>query len=162
MIRMERILLATDFSECAAAAQEYAVDFTEKFGSRLHVLHVIADPTSTWQIGMQIALPNYAQDLPQRMLEAQEQYAAEELAKLFPKSGGPNDPLLLIRKGKPFVQITQYASEEQIDLIVMGTRGRGMVMHALMGSVAENVVRHAGCPVLTVHADGCPSTADGG
>jgi nucleotide-binding universal stress UspA family protein len=153
MIRMDRILLATDFSECAAAAQQYALSFAERFGSRLHVLHVIADPAATWQLGLQIALPSYAQDLPQRMHAAEQEWAAQELARLFPQTGGPHDPLLLIRQGKPFIQITRYAAEEQIDLIVMGTHGRGMVLHALMGSVAENVVRHAGCPVLTVRAD---------
>lgn len=160
MVRMERILLATDFSDCAAAAQQYAVSLAEKFGSRLHVLHVIPDPNAAWQLGLQIALPNYAQDLPQRMVEAEEQQATEEFARRFPKTGGPNDPLLVIRKGKPFETIAQYAAEEQIDLIVMGTHGRGAVMHALMGSVAENVVRHAGCPVLTVQ-DKADQPADG-
>lgn len=157
MIRMDRILFATDFSECAAAARKYAVEFAARFGSQLHVLHVVADATATWQLGMQIALPNYAQDLPQRMQEAEEQFAAEQLAHQFPKGSGPGEPLLLIRKGKPYLQIIQYAQEQQIDLIVLGTHGRGMVMHALLGSVAENVVRCAGCPVLTVHAETAPA-----
>ena len=48
--------------------------------------------------------------------------------------------------------IIDYATEQQIDLIVMGTHGRGALRHLLMGSVAERVVRSAPCPVLTVHA----------
>ena len=136
------------------------MSLAEQFGSRLHVLHVIPDPTAAWQLGLQIALPNYAQDLPNRMAEAEEEHALEEMTKLFPQTGGPNDPVLVVRKGKAFEQITRYASDEQIDLIVIGTHGRGMVMHTLMGSVAENVVRHAGCPVLTVKAEGSDPAGD--
>ncbi len=52
--------------------------------------------------------------------------------------------------GGPYVEIVRYAKERDIDLIVMGTHGRGFVAHMLMGSVAEKVVRRAPCPVLTV------------
>ena len=52
--------------------------------------------------------------------------------------------------GTPFVEIIRYAREHEIDLIVMGTHGRGLIAHVLMGSVAEKVVRKAPCPVLTV------------
>jgi len=57
---------------------------------------------------------------------------------------------LLTRVGHPFVEVVRYAREESIDLIVMGTHGRGAVGHLLLGSVAERVVRKAPCPVLTV------------
>jgi nucleotide-binding universal stress UspA family protein len=50
------------------------------------------------------------------------------------------------------VDIIEYAVDHEIDLIVMGTHGRGALRHLLMGSVAERVVRSAPCPVLTVHA----------
>lgn len=53
--------------------------------------------------------------------------------------------------GKRAIEIVRYAKEGDIDLIVMGTHGRGFVAHAVMGSVAEKVVRAAPCPVLTVH-----------
>jgi nucleotide-binding universal stress UspA family protein len=52
--------------------------------------------------------------------------------------------------GAPFVEILRYAKEQGIDLIVMGTDGRGPIVHMLIGSVAEKVVRKAPCPVLTV------------
>ena len=55
-----------------------------------------------------------------------------------------------LRQGSPFVEIVQSARENKIDLIVMGTHGRSGVQHMLIGSVAEKVVRKAGCPVLTV------------
>jgi nucleotide-binding universal stress UspA family protein len=58
---------------------------------------------------------------------------------------------LTTRPGHPVVEILRYAKAEAIDLIVMGTHGRGKLAHLLMGSVAERVVRLAPCPVLTVH-----------
>ena len=57
---------------------------------------------------------------------------------------------LVMRRGSPFVEIVRYAKSENIDLIVMGTHGRGPIAHMLLGSVAEKVVRKAPCPVLTV------------
>jgi K+-sensing histidine kinase KdpD len=57
---------------------------------------------------------------------------------------------VVTRAGDPVRQITQYAAEKAVDLVVMGTHGRGPVAHMLMGSVAERVVRTAPCPVLTV------------
>jgi nucleotide-binding universal stress UspA family protein len=55
-----------------------------------------------------------------------------------------------LRTGSPFVEIVRYARDEKIDLIIMGTHGRGPIAHMLLGSVAERVVRKAPCPVLTV------------
>ena len=55
-----------------------------------------------------------------------------------------------IARGEPFVNIVRYARDNEIDLIVMGTHGRGAVKHMLLGSVAEKVLRKAPCPVLTV------------
>jgi nucleotide-binding universal stress UspA family protein len=55
-----------------------------------------------------------------------------------------------VRQGPPFLEIVRYAQEANIDLIVLGTHGRGGLAHMLLGSVAEKVVRKAPCPVLTV------------
>ena len=56
----------------------------------------------------------------------------------------------VVRQGPPFLEIVRYAQEANIDLIVLGTHGRGGLAHMLLGSVAEKVVRKAPCPVLTV------------
>ena len=58
------------------------------------------------------------------------------------------------RQGPPFLEIVRYAKENEIDMIVLGTHGRGGLAHMLMGSVAEKVVRKAPCPVLTVRPEG--------
>jgi nucleotide-binding universal stress UspA family protein len=59
-----------------------------------------------------------------------------------------------VKVGSPIVEIVRYTREHEIDLIVIGTHGRTGLPHVLLGSVAENVVRKAGCPVLTVRAAG--------
>jgi nucleotide-binding universal stress UspA family protein len=53
--------------------------------------------------------------------------------------------------GHPVVEILRYAGEHNVDLVVIGTHGRGPLGHMVMGSVAERVVRKSNCPVLTVH-----------
>jgi nucleotide-binding universal stress UspA family protein len=60
----------------------------------------------------------------------------------------------VVRTGTPFVEIVRYAREKDIDVIVMGTHGHSGLVHAMIGSVAEKVVRKAGCPVLTVRPEG--------
>ena len=55
-----------------------------------------------------------------------------------------------VREGSPFYEIIRYAKEQDVDLIIMGTHGRGGLVHVLLGSVAEKVVRKSPCPVLTV------------
>ena len=61
---------------------------------------------------------------------------------------------VIVRTGTPFVEIVRHAKENDVDLIVMGTHGRTGLVHALIGSVAEKVVRKAPCPVLTVRPEG--------
>ena len=58
--------------------------------------------------------------------------------------------MTVIVAGNPFLEIVRYAKANAVDLIVMGTHGRGPIAHMLMGSVAEKVVRKSPCPVLTV------------
>jgi nucleotide-binding universal stress UspA family protein len=75
----------------------------------------------------------------------------ERLAKILsPAEQKELKPVFELRSGFAAAEIVRYAKEQNIDLIVMGTHGRGFVAHAVMGSVAEKVVRTAPCPVLTV------------
>jgi hypothetical protein len=62
-----------------------------------------------------------------------------------------SDPTLAIEWGQPAIEIVRYAREHAIDLIAMGTHGRGGLKRLLLGSVAESVVRGAPCPALTIH-----------
>jgi len=140
MITIKTILVPTDFSDASIAAQHYAEGLAEAFGSRVHLLHVVQDPyVQPWAaeaFGVSLA----------GVLERWEDDARGQLQQL----AGNASLECITRVGHPFVEILSYAAEHKVDLIVMGTHGRGPVAHMLLGSVAERVVRKAPCPVLTV------------
>ena len=142
----KRILVPTDFSEPAAAALDYAKTLAEATRASLQVLHVMEDP-----------LPGLRQpDHVCSVLAIREQLereAGEQLEAVFtPEERTKFHAVTTAQWGTPHAQILKIADENHIDLIVMGTQGRGAILHALMGSVAERVVRHAKCPVLTIHS----------
>jgi len=85
---------------------------------------------------------------------------AEEVLAQFPlPPAGSKPPRREVRVGETYQRIVEYAEQEGIDLIVMGTHGRTGVSRLLMGSVAENVVRHAPCPVLLARAQAASEEA---
>jgi nucleotide-binding universal stress UspA family protein len=114
-------------------------------GATLHVLHVTDD------VYVQLGGDAYAAVVPELQAEVQKQ-ARERLARLL-IDNDPN-PLptvpAVITAAATASAIVDYAARAEVDLIVVGTHGRGAVAHFLMGSVAERVVRAARCPVLTV------------
>lgn len=146
-ITLERILVPSDFSDTAEVAMRYASALANAFQATFHLIHVLENitPTGGWMAGEMYTPP------PAALIDAVEREADEQLkttlAKLEPQ---PLKSVLVVRKGSPFVEIIRYAREQEIDLIVMGTHGRGPIAHMLLGSVADNVVRKAPCPVLTV------------
>lgn len=145
MITLERILVPTDFSDYSKPAITYACELAERFSAELHVLHVVPPPL--------VAAP-YIGAISDDMLQP-EAAAKKELDEMEDPSFEQAAPVdRVLRMGTPFVEIVRYAKENAIDLIVMGTHGRTGVVHALIGSVAEKVVRKAPCPVLTVRPEG--------
>ena len=144
MIALNRILVPTDFSEPSAAAVKYGRALAEAFDASLHLLHVLEDPF--------IYAPTSEGYLPPpHYFEEVDRAARERLSELLSAADREKfDAQLVTKKGSPFVEIIRYAKAHDIDLIVMGTHGRGPIAHMLLGSVAENVVRKAPCPVLTV------------
>jgi nucleotide-binding universal stress UspA family protein len=83
-----------------------------------------------------------------------EKHAKEQLEQFVPADWrAKHQVTLACQRGTPFVEIVRYARREVIDLIVMGTHGRGAIAHMLLGSVAERVIRKAPCPVLTVRPE---------
>jgi nucleotide-binding universal stress UspA family protein len=146
MIRLSNILLPTDFSDASLTATRYAVQLAKRFSSRLHVLHVIEDPV--------VYLPMFeSYPLPSR--EEFELYAQTRLDNWIVEDDADHlDQITHWVHGTPFLEILKYAKEESADMIVLGTHGRGLAAHLLLGSVAERIVRKAPCPVLTVRPEG--------
>lgn len=154
MISLKSILLPTDFSDPSRAAVPYACALAEAFHAELHILHVIHDLASEVpDFGMGLAFPGYLEHLPERRRKLEVE-SIRQMAGVLP-AGWDNGPVTkAVRMGPTFQRIIDYAKEHQTDLIVMGTHGRGMLKHTLLGNVAERVVRKAPCPVLTVRPDG--------
>lgn len=147
MIALNTILLPTDFSEASAVAARYAAALAESFRATLHVLHVIEESQFLYPlISHEGALPP--------LYDVRDEVDKEVQLRLERMFTEAQRTMLRVKTvvlvGSPFVEIVRYARRENIDLIVLGTHGRGPVAHMLMGSVAERVVRKAPCPVLTV------------
>lgn len=145
MIELNRILLPTDFSEYSKPAVDYACALADKFGAELHLVHVLQDLVAT------VPEPGLAFPPPGDYMKELQTAAEAALQKILDPEWEKGKAVVReTRQGPPFVEIIRYARENDIDLIVMGTHGRSGLAHVLLGSVAEKVVRKAGCPVLTV------------
>ena len=133
-----RILFATDFSPASEAALKYATALARDSGARLLIVHVEELPTPYAGGEMMLPQPEYPNPEIRKMLEA-----------VVPtdKNVAYEHHLLL---GTAAEDIVRVATEEKADLIVIGTHGRTGLKRVLMGSVAEAVMRHAHCPVLTL------------
>jgi nucleotide-binding universal stress UspA family protein len=144
MTHFQRILLPTDFSDCAAEAARHARALVEQFNAELHLLHVLETHHS--------ATPVFGGGLALAPAVHESRQAAEaELDRfLDPQWQQGQRVVRAIADGAPAAEIVHYAEEHQIDLIVLGTHGHTGLTHALLGSVSEKVVRKAPCPVLTV------------
>lgn len=149
MIQLRRILFPTDFSDNARAAVPYACAFAEQFGAELHILTVL------YEMAQVVPESGTFITTPVSNLDEVRESAERALAKL-PGAEGKNltNVVRATVLGTPFLEIIRYARQHSIDLIVMGTHGRGGLAHVLLGSVAERVVRKAPCPVLTVRPEG--------
>ena len=154
MIPIHRILVPTDFSEPAHAALKWATTLAKEFDSKLYLLHVVPEPYA-YPWGTELS------SLPlNEILTQSEEAARQRLGELAVETGLPADRLAISAVvGTPVDQVIALVKEEKIDLVVLGTHGRGPVGHLLLGSVAERVVRRSPVPVLTVHGDLPPSTS---
>ena len=147
MIPFQRILLPTDFSENAKAAQDYACGLADQFDAQLHVVNVVQDVALVLpETGMFLTLP-----LPS-VHEIVETAETTLKTVLKPEWVNQHNVVYKVRVGTPFLAIVQYSLDQQMDLIVMGTHGRTGLQHVMLGSVAERVLRKSTCPVLTVRS----------
>jgi universal stress protein A len=144
MATFSKILIPVDFSEHSREAVRQACDLARRFDAELHLLHAL----DTWPAPAEVA----SEFRPQLydILTEQRAAAARSLEDLPGAELGPKPVVRVIRTGVAAHEVINYANENGIDLIVMGTHGRTGVSRWLMGSVAEKVVRGAHCPVLVV------------
>jgi nucleotide-binding universal stress UspA family protein len=141
---LKRILVPVDFNVPSRAALALAHDLAKTLEASIDVLHVIDLPG-----GHGLVSEGYV-PVPDDYRRVVERQVTDRLKEWLATTATPAGVSQHVVEGKPAVEIVRYASENRIDLIVMGTHGRGGVSHALTGSVAENVVRTAHCPVVTV------------
>jgi universal stress protein A len=147
MLPIHTIVYPTDFSEPSGFAFRMACSLARDYNARLFVLHVIP-PALVYGEGLIAPITDGHQD-----------ELREQMNKMDPR-----DPRLIIERrlveGDPATEILRVARELPCDLIVMGTHGRTGLGRLLMGSVAEQIVRKAPCPVLTVKAPLAPEVAE--
>lgn len=128
-----RILFCTDFSDDSPRALEYALSLALQYNAELSLLHVLEGSRS------------------ERELDRQKDEALEGLRKILPAEATQWASVIpVVRSGKAYQEIIQYASEVQSDMIVMGVRGRNVVDIALFGSTTHRVIQLGPCPVLVV------------
>ena len=143
-MKINTILFATDFSEGSKNALPYAVDLAKRYDAKLFFVHVIYDVARTtgWYVP-HISVEEMYKDL--------EKGAKTELEKTFiEEMRGFAAIEHVVLKGIPYEEITRFSEDNKIDLIVLATHGRTGLDRLLFGSTAEQVVRYAPCPVLSV------------
>ena len=136
----DEILVPTDGSPASDAAITHAIDLAERYDARLHALYVVDGAAySTLEAGSEIVL---------EALESEGKEATKRVAQAATDAGVDSETV--VTSGTAYRSIIDYAEENDIDMIVMGTHGRKGIDRYLLGSVTERVVRTSDVPVLTV------------
>jgi len=145
MFKLKKILYPTDFSEASLEALGHAVSFAKNCKAKLILMHVVNE--KIFSEGLSLARAAAPESLEKELTEE----ASAQLKKIIPAEERQGlDWEIVILYGMPFLEITRYAKENSVDMIVIGTHGRSGIEHIIFGSTAEKVVRKAHCPVLSV------------
>lgn len=140
MTDFRRILCPVDFGSNSLLATTIANDIAVKFGSKLYLLHVARIPFHDMNAPVAIAAhPRWEQGAYEQLKEIARQTVADDL---------PYE--IVVKSGIPESAILEAVAELGIDLIVMASHGRSGLAHFILGSVAEEVVRRAPCPVMVI------------
>ncbi len=134
LVHLNKILLCTDFSDPADHASKYAFSMAKEYVAELTLLHVLEDGPKS-------------QDLQSATAAATKRL--EDYIPLETRDG--YEIKVMVRRGKPYQEITQAALEAQADLVIMGVRGHGSLHSAIFGSTTHRVIQLGAAPVLTVH-----------
>ncbi len=145
MIRIKNILLTTDFSKISLAAAPYAIELAQKYGAKIHLMHVQEKEPPILAIrSLDVSEEKIAKMLSEEASASMKKTAEQITGKGF------TDIATVIKKGIDYQEIVNYCSMVPIDLVVIATHGRTGILHTLLGSVAEKVIRYCKCPVLVI------------
>ena len=152
--KIKNILYATDLSENSAYAFRYAVNSAQKHGAKIHILHVMEEIKTNILAAyyelekLQEIREKGKQEIKDRIQKRLETFCQRELMK------DPECRDLVasteVVEGDPAAEILRKADELGVDLVVMGTHGKGLLEHAFLGSVAEKILHRIKIPVLTI------------
>jgi nucleotide-binding universal stress UspA family protein len=152
-MKLTRILAPTDFSKYSGFALEWAAYLAQCMKAELVLLHIISEEEGkiieeVIGEGAVVQIPkgirqDVVEDRQKKLTSQYEMVVARDIRASLKVSQ-------MTRIGVPFLEIVKVAKEKEVDLIVMGTHGRTGLSHVLIGSVAEKVVHHAHCGVLTI------------
>lgn len=147
---MKRILVPTDFTKPAQWAAEVATNIARKANAEIILLHVVEQPTKeSFNVEGQVSVDDWEDKLFTFKLIERNKAQLLEQANMITQSGVSVKTEL--RMGNPFHGVKTVIVDENADLVVMGTSARSRMEEFLVGSNTEKVVRHASCPVLTIH-----------
>lgn len=143
MFKIKNILLPTDFSKTSLTASEYAENLAKQYNAKLHILHVLEKTPPI----LAIRSLDLSREKIIESIDADAQLRLDECINKIQK----NEDLEIIsaiRKGIDYEEIIKYSKEKKVDVIVIATHGRTGILHTLLGSVAEKVIRYSKIPVL--------------
>lgn len=143
-MKVEKVLFPTDFSEGSFHALPYAADLSKHYNAKLYILHIVYDVFKATDSH----IPHVSADELYREIS---DWARKEIDSCcIEEIRGLPKVEKLILKGIPHEEIINFAAEEKIDMIIIGTYGKKGIERFIFGSTAEKVVRNAPCPVMTV------------
>ena len=144
MEMIKKILVPIDFSDYSKKALQYTVKLAKSFNAELFLVYVIEPMVYPADLSMgQMVIPQSEVNLSEKANSELEELATNEIGDSLKYN-------ILIKTGKPFMEIIETATEVDADLIIIATHGHTGVEHLLFGSTSEKVVRKAPCPVLTL------------
>lgn len=143
-VTLKRILVPVDFSEPSINAVPYALAFAKQFKAQLVLVHIVEQVVypGDWMIPP-FPTGDFASESREQLMAKLRSTCTEKAGKVTP----------IVRFGRAWQEIIEVAREQKCDMIIMATHGYTGLRHVLLGSVAEKIVRHAPCPVLTVRPD---------
>lgn len=147
MFKIKNILLPTDFSNLSLSAASYAVDLASQYDAKIHLLYVLEKTPPI----LTIRTLDLSEEKIIKSIEDDAKRLMEETLEKIKKTGNNKIKIDgIIKKGIDYQEITKYADDNNIDLIVIATHGNTGLLHTLIGSVAEKVIRHSKKPVLVI------------